>query len=608
MPAEDVGEEVLAEGLGESVAVHAVKNAAMANIPTIASALMVVLYRPTAPQHGTWGGNLPDHGVGVAGDTPEPAGFDGGGARARAVRQDQWRVVRRTVDTQVLIVGAGPTGLALAGELRRRGIDCTLIDSLAAPLSWDRATIVHPRTMELFATLGLSDELLEIGVHQRYIYIYSDGARLGEMDLAESGSPFGFNLNVSEEVTERVLAGHLRAHGGSVEFGRRLIGLKQLSDRVVATIDQGGTAYELSAEWIVGCGGLHSPVRELTGIPFEGRDIPEPWAVLDATLAGWPHGHDANFAFLDKNSVILTPLPENRWRAYIRPTSVDSDLVADATRVIDRYAPGVSLIDVANPTRFHCHTKVAARYRDGRALLAGDAAHVCSPSQGHGMNTGIQDSFNLAWKLAMVCRGEADARLLDTYEAERRPVAQMVTASGDDFETMQTLIADEDRADRDAAIRATFADPDGRRSEILGETELNISYEDSVIVTGASAGIGAGQRLPAEVGIAHMTAASTGHVLLVVGRSIDRVSEVRDAIEQTHPDAFDALIALSDDHGTGNTDMLHADVLDLIGVEDVTILAVRPDGYIGHRSDGSDIGQVGEYLELLRSGRPRPQE
>ena len=93
---------------------------------------------------------------------------------------------------------AGPTGLALAGELRRRGIDCTLIDSLDAPLSWDRATIVHPRTMELFATLGLSDELLKIGVHQRYIYIYSDGARLGEMDLAESGSPFGFNLNVSE--------------------------------------------------------------------------------------------------------------------------------------------------------------------------------------------------------------------------------------------------------------------------------------------------------------------------------------------------------------------------------------------------------------------------
>lgn len=521
---------------------------------------------------------------------------------AAQMRQDGSRVVRRIVDTQVLVVGAGPTGLTLAGELRRRGVDCMVIDSLDAPLSWDRATIVHPRTMELFATLGLSDELLEIGVHQRYIYIYSDGARLGEMDLAESGSPFGFNLNVSEEVTERVLAGHLRARGGSVEFGSRLVGLEQLPDRVIATIEQGERQYELSAEWIVGCGGLHSPVRELSGIPFEGRDIPEPWAVLDATLEGWPHGHDANFAFLDRDSVILTPLPGDRWRAYIRPTSVDSDLTADATRVIERYAPGVSVIGVANPTRFHCHTKVAARYREGRALLAGDAAHVCSPSQGHGMNTGIQDSFNLAWKLAMVCRGEADARLLDSYETERRPVALMVTASGDEFETMQTLIADEDRAERDAAIRATFADPEGRHREILGETELNISYENSVIVSGATGGLGAGQRLPAEIGLAHLPAGSTGHTVLVIGRSVERASEVCEAIERTHPGVFGSVIALGTDHDAAETDVLRPDVVDRIGVEDVTVLAVRPDGYIGHRSDTSDLGQIGEYIELLRSG------
>ena len=502
----------------------------------------------------------------------------------------------------MLIVGAGPTGLVLAGELKRRGVDCTLIDSLAAPLSWDRATIVHPRTMELFATLGLSDEFVETGVHQRYIYIYSDGELLGEMDLAESGSPFGFNLNVSEEVTERVLAGHLRAQGGSVEHGRRLIGLKQLPDRVIATIETGESRYELSAEWIVGCGGLHSPVRELSGVAFEGHDIPEPWAVLDTTLTGWPHGHDANFAFLDRDSVILTPLPGDRWRAYIRPTSAESDLVEDATRVVARYAPRVCLIDVANPTRFHCHTKVAARYREGRALLAGDAAHVCSPSQGHGMNTGIQDSFNLAWKLALVCRGEAEPRLLDSYETERRPVALMVTASGDDFETMQTLIADADRSNRDAAIRATFADRDSRRQEILGETELNISYEDSAIVTGASSGLGAGQRLPAEVGLQYLPRGGTGHSLLVIGRESDHVSDVREAIEEAHADAFDSVIALGTAHDPSLTDVIDAAVADRIGIGDVAVLAVRPDGYIGHRSDGADIGPVGEYLELIRSG------
>ncbi|WP_197673107.1 FAD-dependent monooxygenase [Microbacterium pygmaeum] len=222
------------------------------------------------------------------------------------------------------------------------------------------------------------------------------------------------------------------------------------------------------------------------------------------------------------------------------------------------------------------------------------------------MNTGIRDSFNLAWKLAMVCKGDADARLLDSYEAERRPVALMVTASGDDFDTMQTLIADEDRAERDAAIRATFADPDGRRNEILAEAELNISYENSVIVTGPSSGLRAGQRLPAEVGLAHMTERSTRHILLVLGRSADRVSEVRDAIAKTYPGAFDSVVTVTTDHDALMTGVLRPDATEPITAEDVTILVVRPDGYIGHRSDGSDIGQVGEYLELIRSGGPRP--
>ena len=295
----------------------------------------------------------------------------------------------------MLIVGAGPTGLTLAGELKRRGIDCVLIESHDGPLHWDRATIVHPRTMELFASLGLDGPMLEAGIEQRYIYIYSDGELLGKMDLADNGSPFGFNVNVSEEVTERVLTGHLEAQGGSVRHGHKLVGLEQDTDGVTATIEHDGREYEMTADWIVGAGGLHSPVRELSGIAFEGHDIPDEWAVLDTTLAGWPHGHDANFAFLDKDSVILTPLPDLRWRAYIRPTAPDSGLVEDAARAVERYAPGASVTDVENPTRFHCHTKVAARYREGRAVLAGDAAHVVSPSQGHGMNTGIHDSFNL---------------------------------------------------------------------------------------------------------------------------------------------------------------------------------------------------------------------
>ena len=499
------------------------------------------------------------------------------------------------METRVLIVGAGPTGLALAWELMRRRVDCVVVDSLEGPLHWDRATVVHPRTLELLETVGLADELVGAGVSQRHLHIFSDGEKLGEMDLAESGSEFGFNLNVSEEVTEAVLAGHLRRQGGSVRHGHRLTGMRQEPERVVATVEHGDEVMEIEAEWIVGCGGLHSPVRDLSGIDFEGHEIATPWAVFDVTLTGWPHGYDCNFAFLDRDPVIITALPGERWRAYVRPGSPDSNLVGDAAAVITRYGPGVSLDDVANPTRFHCHTKVAARYREGRALLAGDAAHVVSPSQGHGMNTGIQDSFNLAWKMAMVCHGHADASLLDSYEAERRPVAQRVAASGDDFESTQGILDEGGRGERNSAIRDAYADEDSRRQEILAETELNISYADSPIVIGGEAdgGPAAGDRF---VDPAFEMPSGFGHTLLVVARGEDVAAEVVAALDARVARAFESTVTLGPDTGAP----------DRLGVDDVSVFAIRPDGHVGCRSDGAGTGLLADYVHLLRAGGSGP--
>jgi 2-polyprenyl-6-methoxyphenol hydroxylase-like FAD-dependent oxidoreductase len=456
--------------------------------------------------------------------------------------------------------------------------------------------------MELLSSVGVSDELLDTGVHQRFIHIYSDGEHLGEMDLAETDSPFGFNVNVSEEVTERAMSRHLHAHGGEVRYRHRLTGMELTDDRVLARIEHAGEEYVLEADWIVGCGGLHSPVREFSGIGFEGHSIAQSWAVVDTTLDGWPFGHDANFAFLDRDSVILTPLPDLRWRAYIRPTSDTSDLVEDAGAVIRRYAPGVSLIDNANPTRFHCHTKVAETYRRGRALLAGDAAHVCSPSQGHGMNSGIQDSFNLAWKLALVCQGDADPHLLDSYEAERRPVALTITASGDGFETMQTLKDDAERADRDAALRATFADAQARSQEILGEAELDISYESSPIIipaVDARAGVDAGHRLPAGIGLYPLI--GNTHTAIVMGRDSALVAQTSSAIRHAYPSEIDAIIPLALDDPAVDSDV-RAAADDVLGAAPMTILVVRPDAYIGLRSDGPDTEPIRRYLDLIRDG------
>jgi 2-polyprenyl-6-methoxyphenol hydroxylase-like FAD-dependent oxidoreductase len=495
------------------------------------------------------------------------------------------------VETPVLIVGAGPTGLLLAAELHRRGVECTLIDAREEPQQWDRATIVHPRTMELLASLGLAERFLEIGVHQWGIRIFSGGEQLAEMDLAGSGARYGFSLNVSEEVTESILAEHLAAHGGEVIRGRKLVGLKQDEDGVRATIEHAGRTEALRAGWVVGCGGLHSPVRELTGIPFEGHDIPDLWAVFDVTLEGWASDHEVNFGFLDDPTTILTPLPGKRWRVYMRPSLPDSDLVAEAATVIATYDPGAKLVDVENPRRFHCHTKVAARYREGRALLAGDAAHVCTPAQGHGMNTGIQDSFNLAWKLAHVVKGEADAALLDSYEAERRPVAETIAASGDAFEQMQAVAPGAERDERNRSLREALADPESNHAEVVAEVELDVDYAGSPIVLGESEALAAGARLPTEL-----------HEYVVPGHTL--VLAVDD--DESHAEAARRL-GFDEFDGDGFFEesvvfRANAPLAAKIGVDGVTILAIRPDLHVGLRHDGADPARIHEYVDLIRRG------
>jgi 2-polyprenyl-6-methoxyphenol hydroxylase-like FAD-dependent oxidoreductase len=316
--------------------------------------------------------------------------------------------------TTVLVVGAGPTGLFLAAELVRRNVDCLLIDAHDAALGWDRATILHARSIEVFEALGLADQLLDRAVKVRGSRLHSDAETLGELNLGLVDSRYGFDLGLSEDVTESVLTDYLEGCGGAVTRSTRLLGIETLPDRVVATLEREGESQEVVASWIVGCDGFHSKTRRLAGIEFEGTDLEIPWAVFDASLEGWTEDFDMISAYFDVPPVILSPLPGRRWRVYVRPTSDTSDLVSDAAVTIHRYAPLVEFAAVQNPNRFLCHSRVAGTFRAGRVFLAGDAAHSCSPSEGHGMNTGVQEAFNLGWKLALASQGVNGSALLDS--------------------------------------------------------------------------------------------------------------------------------------------------------------------------------------------------
>ncbi len=511
------------------------------------------------------------------------------------------------MECDVLVVGAGPTGLTMAVELRRRGVDALLIDARAEPQKWDRATVVHPRSLEVFEALGIVDRFLAAGVPQRSARLHSAGEVLVEVDFSLSGAPYPYNLGLSEEDTERFLAERLEAAGGSVERSTTLVRMAQDGDGVTATVERGGREDEVRCKWIVGCGGFHSPVRDELGIELEGHDIVDPWAVFDVTLGGRTEDFETTLVYLDRPMTILTPLPGRRFRVYTRPRSEDEDFVAGAAAVIARYEPDAELVDVENPTRFLCHARVASRYREGRALLAGDAAHVCSPDQGHGMNSGIQDAFNLAWKLALVSEGDADPALLDSYEAERRPVALEIVAAGEAMEEMGRFDGGEARAKRDEEVRAALTDPETVHSEAVAEAELNISYRDSPIVSGA------GDRLPdlgpvsgrpggAEVRLHELTH-RPGHTLLAIavgdgGDALARLFAELEALVARSP-LFDAAFALATARGDAPVGTIHPDAAAALGVESLAVLAIRPDRHIGLLAEPASLADVERYAALV---------
>ena len=521
-------------------------------------------------------------------------------------------------DVAVLVVGAGPTGLLLASELHRRRVECRVIDAHPAPLHWDRATVVHPRSLKVFESLGILEPLLAAGVKQRMARLHSGGNVLGEIDLSVCGSRYGFNIGISEEVVESILTKYLHEKSGKVVRTARLVELEDHEDGLLATIEREGATEQVLARWVVGCDGLHSTTRTLSGIELTGHDITEPWAVFDATLAGWPDSYEANYAYLDNIPVILTALTERRWRVYLRPSSADSDLVADASSTINRYLPTIGFDDIANPTRFHCHTKVARRFRSGRILLAGDAAHVCSPAQGHGMNSGLQDAFNLAWKLALVCHAHCAPALLDSYEAERRPVAETITVSGDAVELAQTVTDPTERRARDDTLRAVFADPTSRHHETIAEAELDVNYRGSPIVMGdAPDALAPGQRLPdtievvlagGEVCMLHQLTNRECHTaLLIGGLSVPGESLAQlDSAIQARSGTFliGATIVLTARSGDQNSyARLAPAAADQLGIGGITLLVIRPDGHVGLRADRNHIEALMAYHALLVSGR-----
>jgi 2-polyprenyl-6-methoxyphenol hydroxylase-like FAD-dependent oxidoreductase len=328
----------------------------------------------------------------------------------------------------------------LANQLARRGVRVRIIDRHPGPAQQSRALGVQARTLEIYAQLGIVREALELGTRATGVNMWTRGRRAARMPFGEIGtglSPYPYLLILGQDDNEQLLGAALRRHGVAVEWNTELTGLTQHGDRVVATITHGGTTGEVTARWIGGCDGGRSAVRELNGIAFVGAPYEHVFYVADTELTGPMVPREINVYLWREGFHLFFPMRgDGHWRVVgILPPAMRgrADLTLDDVLpwIRAEAGPELTLRSCRWFSTYRIHHRRAERFRTGRCFLMGDAAHVHSPVGAQGMNTGLQDAYNLAWKLALVVAGHAGDALLDSYGAEREPVAQRLLSTTD---------------------------------------------------------------------------------------------------------------------------------------------------------------------------------
>jgi 2-polyprenyl-6-methoxyphenol hydroxylase-like FAD-dependent oxidoreductase len=341
----------------------------------------------------------------------------------------------------VLIVGAGPTGLMLANQLARRGIDALIIDRHAGPARETRALGVQARTMEIYAQLGLDEPALELGKRATGANLWARGRRTARIPLGDIGqglSPFPFLLILGQDDNERLLGDALRRQGRDVHWSTELVGLEQRAGGVSAELSQpDGSKRTISASWVGGCDGARSAVRELNGIAFPGAPYQHVFFVADTIVTGPMVPDELNVFLLADGFHLFFPMRgQDHWRVVgILPPELrdrdDVDFEEVAPSVRSHVGSALEFRECHWFSTYRIHHRRAERFRKGRCFLLGDAAHIHSPVGAQGMNTGLQDAYNLAWKLALVVSGRAGEPLLNSFAAEREPVAERLLQTTD---------------------------------------------------------------------------------------------------------------------------------------------------------------------------------
>jgi 2-polyprenyl-6-methoxyphenol hydroxylase-like FAD-dependent oxidoreductase len=457
---------------------------------------------------------------------------------------------------QVLIVGAGPVGMTLAMELTRYGVPVRIVDKAPARTDKSKALVLWSRTLELLERGPGSARFIEAGFKVNAVNMISGDKLIGHVDMASINSPHNYALMLPQAETERLLEEHLGEMGVKVERNIEATALS-FGEKSVEAVLRGadGSEETVSAAWLAGCDGAHSVVRHSVGATFDGETMESDWILADIHMRGYPCPDTEASVYWDKEGVfVIFPISAGRYRLIADlPTSgaehPPTPTLEQVQALMNRRGPsGMQGYDPIWLAGFRINGRKVSKYRWGRAFLVGDAAHVHSPAGGQGMNTGMQDAFNLAWKLALVTQGSCAEPLLDSYGAERSAVGDAVLKSAGRLTTIGTLRNPVLQTVRNvvghamlglASVQSAFAD---------NMSELSIGYANSPLNGSAHTqdGLKPGQRMPPAEGRKPVGSGATPRFALVAAPSTEisqlltRFSKILDP-ELCSPDRRDGI-------------------------------------------------------------------
>ena len=540
------------------------------------------------------------------------------------------------LDTEVAIIGAGPTGLMAALLLARSGIPVRVFDKSPGAAKESRAFGIQARTLELFQSLGLADAFLDRGLLAAGAQVFVGGKAAAALDFDDIGredTPFPTLLVLPQSETEDILTAALRDAGVEVERGIEVVGLAEVEDAAVVSLrSASGGEQEVRASYVIGADGAHSIVRKRLGLTFEGAPYAQSFLLADCRVE-WPLDYSRFKLFLNGDAFgIYVPM---RGRDYARVITTalagegEAQIGSEGARELSldevehgfRRAVGgeVRLSDPVWMSRYRVHHRGVNRYRVGRAFVAGDAAHIHSPAGGQGMNTGLQDAANLAWKLALVLKGGAPDSLLDSYDTERRPVGERVLSATDRMFSLATSQSGWLAGLRDTLIPvlgATVARSGTARARAFHfVSELGIRYHEGGAVApdaaGWSVGPAAGHRAP-DAPISHRSDVFD----LIGGYRFHVLALSREPLTDENVGALSSdLAALRRDAGFGLQTHLVAHSLvgrdpRLVQAENGAVFRaygleagrrqalylIRPDGYVAWRTPSLDIMALRRFV------------